>query len=102
MVGITIFAAETPLETFLGWEEVLDGEEKYIYPFRDLVDYKIDSSHYYEGCVFHNYILPMLDDLKDNKTYSGKVKQIVEILEIFDDIDSCYIPRDSLLREFVG
>ncbi len=96
------FRNRSPLETLLAWEDVLDGEEKYIYPFRDGVDYKIDSSLDYEGCVFHHYILPMIEALKDDRVYSGKVKQIVDLLEAFDDIDYRYIPEDSLLREFIG
>lgn len=96
------FRGHAPLDTLIGWEDVLDGEEKYIYPFRDTVQYKIDSSMDYEGCVFHHYILPMLESLKHHSVYSGKVRQIVDILEAFDDIDCCHIPADSLLREFVG
>lgn len=96
------FRSRSPLETLLAWEDVLDGEEKHIYPFRDSVDYKIDSSLDYEGCVFHHYILPMIESLKDDGVYSGKVKQIVDTLEAFEDIDYRYIPEDSLLREFVG
>ncbi|HWP51816.1 MAG TPA: nucleoside kinase [Clostridia bacterium] len=96
------FRNRSPLETLLAWEDVLDGEEKHIYPFRDSVDYKIDSSLDYEGCVFHHYILPMIESLKDDRVYSGKVKQIVDLLEAFEDIDYRYIPEDSLLREFIG
>ncbi len=96
------FRGRRPLETLLGWKDVLDGEKKYIYPFRDTVDYKIDSSFDYEGCVFHHYILPMLEELKDDAVYRGKVRQIVDLLEAFDDIDYLYIPKKSLLREFIG
>ena len=96
------FRNRSPLQTLLAWEDVLDGEEKYIYPFRDSVDYKIDSMLDYEGCVFHHYILPMLGEMKDDSVFAGKVRQIVEILEAFDDIDYSYIPENSLLREFIG
>ncbi|MBP1557095.1 MAG: hypothetical protein J6A76_04195 [Oscillospiraceae bacterium] len=96
------FRNQSPLETLLGWRDVLDGEEKYIYPYRDSVDFKIDSALDYEACVFHHYILPMLESLKDDAVYSGKVKQVVDILEAFDDIDYTYIPKNSLLREFIG
>lgn len=96
------FRGRSPLGTLLGWKDVLDGEEKYIYPFRDTVDYKIDSSFDYEGCVFHHYILPMIEELKDNAVYKGKVRQIVDLLEAFEDIDYLYIPKNSLLREFIG
>lgn len=96
------FRNHSPLQTLLGWSDVLDGEEKYIYPYRDSVDFKIDSALDYEACVFHHYILPMVESLKDDAVYSGKVKQVVDILEAFDDIDYTYIPKNSLLREFIG
>ena len=96
------FRGKAPWETLKSWKEVLDGEEKHIYPFRDEVDYKIDSALDYEGCVFHHYILPMIDAFKDQGVYSDKLGQIVDILECFNDIDKAYIPKDSLLREFIG
>ena len=40
--------------------------------------------------------------MKEASVYAGKVRQIVEILEVFDDIDYSYIPENSLLREFIG
>ena len=83
-------------------QKVFIPGQKYIYPFRDSVDYKIDSMLDYEGCVFHHYILPMLGEMKDDSVFAGKVRQIVEILEAFDDIDYSYIPENSLLREFIG
>ena len=96
------FRARSPRETLENWQNVLDGEEKYIYQWRDTADFKIDSAHNYEGCIFHHYILPMTKELKSDPTYGGKVREVVEILEAFDDIDFSYIPEDSLLREFIG
>ena len=96
------FRGRAPVDTLLGWQEVLDGEEKYIYPFRDDVEFKINSAIDYEGCVFHHYIHPIIEELNKKEISLGKLKDLFEILEMFDDIDSCYIPDDSLLREFVG
>lgn len=102
MVRDHYFRGRDPLGTLLSWQDVLDGEEKHIYPFRDSVDYKIDSALDYEGAVFHHYVLPMIASLKSDAAYAGKVQQIVELLEAFDDIDHRLIPDDSLLREFIG
>jgi uridine kinase len=96
------FRGRLPVDTLLTWDDVLSGEEKHIYPYRDSVDFAINSSHDYEGCVFHHYILPMLEPLKDNRVCAGKIREIAEILEAFDDIDHHHIPPDSLLREFIG
>lgn len=96
------FRGRPPKDTLDNWQNVLDGEEKYIYEFRDSADFKIDSALNYEGCIFHHYILPLTKELKGDPTYGGKIRQVVEILEAFDDIDFEYIPQDSLLREFIG
>ena len=96
------FRNHDPIDTLLRWEDVLDGEEKYIDPFRDAAHFKIDSSHDYECCIFHHHILPMIDAFRYHGLYSRKVRQIYDILEIFDDIDYSLIPADSLLREFIG
>ncbi|MEG1973017.1 MAG: hypothetical protein RR315_07610, partial [Oscillospiraceae bacterium] len=96
------FRGRPPKDTLEAWESVLDGEEKNVYTFRDSADIKIDSAHNYEGCIFHHYILPMVQELKSDAKYGGKIREVVEILEAFDDIDFKYIPKDSLLREFIG
>lgn len=102
MVRDNKFRGRTPIETLRMWKDVLSGEEKYLYLFRDSVDYKIDSSLDYEGCVFHHYILPEIAKLKGTDDYDPKLDQIVDILEAFDDIDCSYIPKQSLMREFIG
>ncbi len=96
------FRNRPPKKTLEDWVNVLDGEKKYIYEFRDSADFKIDSALNYEGCIFHHYILPLVDELKSDDTHGGKIRCIVETLEAFDDIDFSYIPKDSLLREFIG
>ena len=96
------FRGRSPLETLVGWRDVLDGEEKYIYPFRDTSDCKVDSALDYEGCIFHHYVLPMIGELKKAEVYKGKVREIVDALEAFDDIDFRFVPKKSLLREFIG
>lgn len=96
------FRGHSPLATMREWSDVLEGEKKYIYPFRDAVDFKIDSALDYEACVFHHYILPMLEELQGHSAYSERVAQIIETLEAFHNIDHHFIPADSLLREFIG
>lgn len=102
MVRDHYFRGRAPMDTLLGWKQVLGGEAKHIYPFRDSVDYKINSSFDYEGCVFHHYVLPILEELKKSAVSNEKARQLIDMLEDFDDIDFKYIPEDSLLREFIG
>ena len=97
------FRNKSPLVTLKSWANILDGEEKYIYPFRDKANFKIDSSMDYEGCIFHHYILPIIKaEMIDDDDYNDAVGNIVWILEQFDDIDFEFVPQNSLLREFIG
>ena len=97
------FRGRLPIETLKSWNNILDGEEKHIYPYRDSVDFKIDSALDYEGCVFHHYILPLLEDMNSLEGDDlEKITQIKNALEAFDDIDASFIPKESLLREFIG
>ena len=93
---------KSPQGTLDSWAGVLAGEEKYIYPFRDDADFKINSSMNYEGCIFHHYILPLLEKTKENGTLPPAMQSIWNSLERFADIDPTFIPCDSLLREFIG
>lgn len=96
------FRGHPPLGTISMWDGILEGEEEYIYPFRDKVDFKIDSSLDYEACVFHQYILPILGPVLEDPVFGEKARQIIEIFDAFYDIDHTLIPADSLLREFIG
>jgi uridine kinase len=96
------FRGHSPLSTLSMWDEVLEGEKSYIYPYRDDVDAKIDSALDYEPCIFHHDILPLVRPLLDEPACGGKICQIIEILEEFYDLEMEWVPADSLLREFIG
>lgn len=96
------FRGHPPLGTISMWDGILEGEEEYIYPFRDNVDFKIDSSLDYEACVFHQYVLPILGPVLEDPLFGEKAREIKAILDAFLDIDHALIPADSLLREFIG
>lgn len=94
------FPAERTLDK---WDSVCAGERKYIYPFRDAVNLKIDTTHEYEPCVFHTFLIDSLQHV--TTTDRKKLDKIEEILDIFDNfkkLDISFIPKDSLLREFIG
>ncbi len=96
------FRGHSPLSTLAMWDEVLAGEKIYIYPYRDAVDIKIDSTLDYEPCVFHYHILPFIEGLKNEPFVGGKFSEIVRVLEKFCDLDKDLVPVDSHLREFIG
>ena len=82
--------------TITTWQEVLDGEKKYIDPYKNDVDFSLDSVHMYEPLLYANYLLPLLD-AKDLDI----CKSLVKKLKHFEPITDKNVPKDSLLREFI-
>jgi uridine kinase len=84
------------------WQQVVRGENEYMFPFVDSVDYLIDTTHAYEPCVFAPIILPMLKSVPSDSEFIDTVNRITEILSCFESIPLDKMPDDALLREFVG
>ncbi|MEF9983058.1 MAG: hypothetical protein RR710_00810 [Oscillospiraceae bacterium] len=91
-----------PESTLLMWNNIVDGEIKYINPFRDEADIKIDTTLDYEPCIFHNYLYPLLDKIPQDSPNMQELIKMYYALENFEDIDEDLLPTNSLLREFVG
>ena len=82
--------------TLESWQEVLDGEKLYIDPYKDDVDYNIDSTIMYEPLLFANYLKPLL-----KKSNLKKIKEIELMLKNCSTLTKDIIPTDSLLNEFI-
>lgn len=84
------------------WPQVVRGENEYIFPYVDTVDYVVDTTHAYEPCVFSPLLLPALKEVPDDHPDKALVDRLSARLEGFEPIPLDAMPRDSLLREFVG
>lgn len=87
-----------PEETLNLWKNVIDGEKKYILPFKNLAKYTINSSHSYEPLLYANYTKKIIKEHETNK----KLKELLTALENFEPIDKTLLPPTSLLWEFVN
>ena len=83
-------------DTFNSWDEVLNGEKIYIEPYKNRADYLVDSTHMYEPLLYAKYLMPLLN------YNSKKSKEFKEILKHFEILDKSYIPKNSLLNEFIA
>ena len=84
------------------WDDVREGEEKYVFAYQDEADYVFNTSLIYEFCVLKTYVLPLLYSVKsDDKNYNEAVR-LMKVLNVFLPIPSEAIPADSILREFIG
>ena len=61
-----------------------------------------NSSLVYEISVLKKHALPLLEKITSEEPEYAEAKRLVEFLKYFDDIDEEFIPRNSLLREFIG
>lgn len=77
------------------WKNVCLGEDKYIKPFKETANFWIDSTHYYEPLVYKKYLPNLLTD-------SPTSMQIKNSLDFFTELDLKYVPKDSLLWEFLS
>ncbi len=94
------FRATGPEKTFEIWQSVLRGEDRYLFPFEQLADMRINSFHPCEPCVFADEALALLSGVGGE--YGEKAALLSNKLSLFKKTDYSILPQDSLLREFTG
>lgn len=91
-----------PVEgTFDIWKSVTRGEDKYLFPFEENADIRLNSFHPCEPCVIGAEVLPLLKAIND-AAYTEKAEELIRKLEMFNKINYSILPEDCLLREFTG
>jgi len=89
-------------ETLSRWKKIREGEEKYIFPFQDTADVIINSALIYEIGVLKTYAEPLLFSVEDDDPAYPEALRLINFLRNFLPIPSEEVPRDSVLREFIG
>lgn len=89
-------------ETIAMWKSVRRGEENYIFPYQESADVMFNSALIYELAVLKVYAQPMLFAVpKDSPEYT-EAKRLLKFLDYFLPIPADDIPKNSLIREFIG
>ena len=89
-------------ETLKMWKKIHEGEMNYIFPFQNDIDRVINSAMVYEIGVLKTYVEPLLFSVDEkDETYPEAIR-LINLLRNFLPIPSDDIPRDSVLREFIG
>lgn len=89
-------------ETLEMWANVRRGEKLYISPFKNRADIIFDSSLPYEVSVMSNYAVPLLKSVPEDNERHDELLELIGAFQYFQPIDPALVPRDSLLREFIG
>ena len=96
------FRGYEALHTLKNWDMVNRGEENYIFPFQEQADSMFNTSLIYEISVLKKYAMPLLKAIDNTHPEYSEAKSLYELLKYFDDIGDEFIPKNSLLREFIG
>ena len=91
-----------PEETLRMWKKIHNGEINYIFPYQTDLDGIINSAMVYEIGVLKVYAEPLLFSVDEkDETYPEAIR-LINLLRNFLPIPSDDVPRDSVLREFIG
>ena len=90
------------LETISRWQSVRRGEEKHIFPYQESADVMFNSAAMYELAVLKVYAEPLLFAIPHDAPEYPEAKRLLKFLEYFLGLSSEDVPRNSLIREFIG
>lgn len=88
--------------TIAMWHSVRRGEEKNIFPFQEEADAMFNSALIYELAVLKQYAEPILFGIDKNCAEYMEAKRLLKFLDYFVGINAENVPKNSLLREFIG
>lgn len=89
-------------KTLGAWASVTAGEEKNIFPYQEQADVMFNTSLIYEINALRNYALPLFEQITPEDDEYSEAKRLCKFLKYFEPIDTEYIPKNSLLQEFLG
>lgn len=96
-----LFRAMPVERTFAIWDSVTRGEDKFLFPFEELANVKINSFHACEPCVLAGQAIDLFSSVAASR-HGEKAKLLINKLRLFENIDISFLPSESLLREFTG
>ena len=93
---------KSPMNTITSWPSVREGEAKWIEPFREEADAQFDTSMTYELPAIRLTVETALQTIPAVAEEYKTAEQLLYYLSFFEPLESSYIPRTSILREFIG
>lgn len=110
MLRDSVHRAYNMEQTLLHWHYVRSSEKRTILPYCNTSDYIINTSMSFELPIYRPKLIASFKEWE--KKYKGnplredayeRASRIAKILEAVEPVENdCAIPRDSILREFIG
>lgn len=89
-------------DTIAMWPSVRRGEEENIFPFQEDADCMFNSALIYELAVLKQFAEPLLYQIDRSCAEYTEAKRLLKFLDYFLGVSSEDVPKNSILREFVG
>ena len=89
-------------DTLRNWKNILEGEEEYVFPYQNEADMIINSALIYELGVLKTYAEPLLFSVDEDDEVYPEAIRLINFLRNFLPIPSDDVPKESVLREFIG
>ena len=96
------FRGHSAASTLNMWKNIREGEEKFIFPFQDDADIVVNTALVYELGVLKTYAEPLLFSVEEDDPVYPEAIRLINFLRNFLPIPSDEVPKDSILREFIG
>lgn len=87
--------------TYRLWEQVVENEDRSIYPHLELVDYHIDSTMSYEPMMLKKELTTILGSIKENSKYYAGAQSFLGRFAAFPEMDHGLLPENSVYHEFL-
>lgn len=88
--------------TLAMWDSVRKGEEENIFPYQEQADVMFNSALIYELAVLKQSVEPLLFGIEKGEPEYYEAKRLLKFLDYFLGINTEDIPKNSLIREFIG
>ena len=89
-------------ETLAMWDSVVEGEDRYIRPYRHSADFTVNTIHIYEPCILRSIAIPLLRAIAEDSLQFRKARDLESRLMRFEPISADLVPAHSMIREFIG
>ena len=89
-------------DTIRMWPSVRRGEEENIFPYQEDADAMFNSALIYELAILKQYAEPLLFGIPKDCDEYVEAKRLLKFLDYFLGVSSEDIPKNSILREFIG
>ena len=84
------------------WQSVRKGEEENIFPFQESADAMFNSALIYELAVLKQFAEPLLFAIEKDDPEYLEAKRLLKFLDYFVSFTCEDVPKNSLMREFIG